>query len=648
MTQRLLISALVLLVILGALTWMVSLGRLPPADFSFSNGTEVQSLDPAVVSGAPEGRILWSIFECLVQLDPDTREARPGVAESWDVSEDGRTYTWRLRDNARWSDGTPVTAHDFYYSYRRFLDPLTAAKYSQAMWYVKNGERYTLGASKLKVGDKVEVELHERPAGTPPHARGTVLRGELVAIERDAEYADQEVADNDFGKRHTLVINVDGEDQRFRITGRPDEAANDQACKAVLIDFNEVGIRVEDDHTLVTELNDPTPFWPELVGFYAMSPVNRKCVETHGWPEWTRPENIVTNGPYEIQFRRIRDRIRLVKSDKYWDKESVQLGVIDALVVDSLITAFNLYETGQIDWSYTNPKLINRKLLAAEPPRSDFNPAPQLATYYYNFNTTREPLNDVRVRKALALALDREQILDTVGAGEPPAYALVPPGMQGYTSQECAANNVAEAQRLLAEAGYPEGVGFPRIEILYNSGAEEHETIAELVRKQWQERLGISVSGRKEEWGTYLSNSAQLNYDICRRSWIGDYMDPNTFLDMYVSNNGNNQSGYAEPEYDALIAAAGAETDPAARMEILMRAERMLMDAQPLLPVYTYVSSNLIRPNIRGFYNNLQDSHPLKAIWIDPDLEGPNEYMRDAPLYNDSQPQQTELQGAEQ
>ncbi|TWT32384.1 Periplasmic oligopeptide-binding protein precursor [Posidoniimonas corsicana] len=637
MTQRLLISALLLIGLVAGLGWLVSLGRLPPADFSFSNGTEVQSLDPAVVSGAPEGRILWSIFECLVQLDPETRQALPGVAESWEVSEDGRTYTWRLRDDARWSNGDPVTAHDFYYTYRRFLDPLTSAKYAQAMWHVKNGERYTLGASVLKPGDKVEVELHEAPDGALPHARGQVLRGELKAIERDSQFRDEEVTSKDFAKQHTLVLDVEGAERRFRMTGRTEQSDEWEPCKAVLLDFSEVGVRVVDDHTLVTELSNPTPFWPELIGFYAMSPVNQTCIETHGWPDWTAPENIVTNGPYRIQFRRIRDRIRLVKSDNYWDRDNVALEVIDALVVDSLITAFNLYETGQIDWSYTNPKLINRELLKEQPPRPDFNPARQLATYYYNFNTTREPLNDVRVRKALALALDRDQILDTVGAGEPPAYSLVPPGMPGYTSQECAANNVEEARRLLAEAGYPEGVGFPRLEILYNSGAEEHETIAELVRKQWQERLGISISGRKEEWGTYLSNSAQLNYDICRRSWIGDYLDPNTFLDMYVSNNGNNQSGYAVPEYDALIAAAAAETDPEKRMRILEQAERMLMDAQPLLPVYTYVSSNLVRPKIRGFYNNLQDSHPLRRLWIDPDLEGPNEYMADAPLYNQPQ-----------
>lgn len=630
MTQRLLISALVLLLLLGGLTWMVSLGRLPPADFSFCNESEVQSLDPAMVSGQPEGRIIWSVFEPIVQLDPKTRKAKPGVAESWDLSDDGRVYTWHLREDARWSNGEPVTADDLLYSYRRFLDPATGAEYAQAMWYVTNAKKYSQGAKALAPGDAVEIELHEQPEGALPFARGTVLRGELISVDRDAGFEGQEIAEQDYTKRHSFLVALDDGQRRFHVTRSADEPSDHDPCKAIQFDFNEVGIRAPDDHTLITELDSRTQYWPELIGFYAMSPVNRECVERHGSPEWTRAENIVSNGPYNVQFRRIRDRIRLVKSDTYWNKENVAFDVIDAIVAEQPVTQFNLYETGQIDWVPKVPPLIARELMKADPPRQDYNPGSQLATYFYWFNTTQKPYDDPRVRQALVMAIDRAEIVKIIGAGEEPSRSLVPPGIPGYEPMRCPPEDADRARELLAEAGYPEGKGFPRAQILYNSGSDQHETIAELLRKQWQKNLGITVTTRKEEWGTYINSLNRLNYEIGRQGWIGDYNDPNTFLDLLESDNGNNRSGYSSPEYDALIHAAAEEPDPERRMELLQQAEAQIMRDLPVIPIYSYVSRNLVRPNLQGFYNNVQDSHPLHALYRDDNLTGPNNFMEDA------------------
>lgn len=619
------------LLALGAAVWSVLGGRLPPADFVFNNETEVQSLDPAVTSGQPEGRIIWSVYQCLAGRDPKDQSPRPGVAESWEVTDAGRTYTWRLREDARWSDGTPVTSKDFVYSFRRFLDPMTGAKYAQAIWCVVNAARYNAGASALRVGDPVEVELLDPPAGAPPHARGEVLLGKLLAFEVDPAWEGREVPAADFGKRHGFVVEVGGATRRFAQQGSTMDPQRYEPCKQVLLDFREVGIRAPDGRTLVTELVEPTPYWPELMGFYPMAPVNQRCIETHGWPEWTYPENLVSNGPYNVEFRRIRDRIRLRKSPTFWNRDQVKLEVVDALCVDSMLTAFNMYETGQLDWLTKAPPLIARELLKQTPPRDDFQPANLLGSYFLGINITRKPLDDVRVRRALALALDPQQIVDTVCAGENPAWSYVPPGLPGYTSQRFPQRDPAEARRLLAEAGFPGGEGFPKLEILYNT-EESHRNIMELVRKQWQSVLQIDVSTRNEEWGAYLSSLQALRYDIARRSWIGDYNDPNTFLDMWVSGAGNNETGFAKPEYDRLIAQAAAEPDPAERMQLLAEAERMLATELPILPIYYYNSRNMVRPTVRGFFNNLQDSHPIEAMWVDRTAaDGEQTKQQDAP-----------------
>lgn len=615
------VTALALL--LGVVAWATMGSGLPPADFTFCNGTEVKSFDPAIVSGNPEGNILNCLFERLTRWDPETLEPMPGVAESWEISDDQLTYTFHLRDDARWSDGSPVTADDFHYAWRRFLGPRTAAEYAVLAWYIKNAHSYSRGGSGISPGDQVEVELN-LPVDATNSLRGELLHGKLVSVE-NADDPDS----------RTFLVEIDGQKQRF-------DPVDDQGavevpasgvrwCRQVLLDFREVGVEVLDSQTLRITLEHPTQYFLQLVGFYPFSPVNRKCVETHGTPLWTKPKNLVSNGPFNVLFRRIRDRIRMVKSETYWNRDAVRLGVVDALAVDSTSTALNLFMTGKADWIITVPPAALRIMLKQDPPRNDINPAPFIGCYYYMLNTTRKPLNDVRVRKALSLALDREEICSKImGAGEIPAYSLVPPGMEGYEGQTCAAEDPEEARRLLAEAGYPEGKGFPRMDILYNTD-EAHQSVAELIRKQWQRELGIQIKTRNEEWASYLSSHRQMKYNVSRRGWIGDYADPSTFLDMMVTGGEQNNTGWSNAEYDRMIKAAAQEADPEKRMQIFRQSERILMDELPILPIYFYVSKNMVKPYVRGFYNNIQDVHPVWAMWIDHDHKGPNEFMKGRP-----------------
>lgn len=601
MQNRVVIAVVLLVLALSAVAWAVLRVQLPPADFTFVNETEPKSLDWALVTGLPEHRIIGSIFEGLTRLHPKTLAPLPGAAESWEISDDKKCYTFHLRKNARWSNGKAVTAHDFIYSLRRFLDPSTAAEYAYQAWYLKNARRYSVGAKGISAGDPVEVELNERPKGSRPFARGVVLRGKLIEKEGDDDH-------------RVFIVEIEGRRHKYRSGDKGDLNQGIEPCKQVLLDFHEVGVRAIDDYTLEMRLADPTPYWLELLAYHALLPVNQECLETYGSPAWTQAEHIVTNGPYRVAFRRIRDRVRLVRNNYYWDPQRPKLEVIDALAINSQVTVYNLFATGKVDWITDAPALVLRELIKTGAAKKEFNPQPYLGTYYYLLNTNRKPLDDVRVRRALTLALNREEITRTAtGSGEVPAHSLVPLGIPGYTPERFGKEDVQEAQRLLAEAGYPNGRGFPKLEILYNTHLA-HQTIAQLVRKQWEKNLGITVSTRNEEWGSYQTSIRKFVFDAARRAWIADYVDPNSHLDMMVTDGENNNTGWSNAEYDKLIAAARAETDEARRFTLFHQAERILMDEVPIVPIYYYVDKNQVRSSVRGFYRNPLDQHPLSEL----------------------------------
>jgi oligopeptide transport system substrate-binding protein len=640
--RRTIIAWFLLVTVCAGVGWSLVAGDLPKADFTFINESEVKSVDPALITGQPEGRIAYCLFEGLVRKDPKTLEPRPAVAERWEISDDQRTYTFHLRKNAKWSDGSLVTARDFIYSWQRLLDPRTAGEFAFQAWYIKNAQNYSRGGSGIEPGDAVEVELN-LPTSAVNTVRGEILRGMLVRIdersEDDRDYVvridDQGISENTKSPSPPVIPSHD--QAGGLITFRPiDDATAAREtppegvrwCRQVLLDFREVGVKAIDDLTLEITLDNPTHYFLGLLGFYPLFPVNQKCVETYGTPGWTKAENIVTNGPYRMEFRRIRDRIRMVKNEYHWDRDNIRLGVVDALAVESLTTALNLFLTNQADWVGDVPPTAMREMMKAEPPRNDLNPAPFLSSYFYYVQTKRPPLDDLRVRKALSMALDRAEITSKLmPSGDPPSYSLVPPGIPGYQQQLTDRGNPDEARRLLTEAGYPEGRGFPRLEIVTNT-QESHQQIAELVRKQWQRELGITTRTRNEEWGAYHSSLRQGKYDLARRGWIADYADPNTFLDLFLTNSEQNSTGWSNAEFDRLIAGAAKEPDAEKRYRMLEAAETILLKELPMIPIYSYVSKNMVKPYVRGFYNNMSDEHFIRDMWIDHESEGPNEFMR--------------------
>jgi oligopeptide transport system substrate-binding protein len=518
----------------GALTILASVyclflgcgGRAVDADFVFALGAEPETIDPSISSGQPSGRVIRNIFEGLVTNDPVDLHAVPGVAKSWEVSSDGLVYTFHLRQNSVWSDGKPVTAHDFVYSWERLLNPETAARYANMLYPVVNAEPYN-------AGDITDPSL--------------------------------------------------------------------------------LGIEAADDHTLVLTLHSPCAYLLQLLCFYTLHPVPRHVVEEYG-ENWIKPENIVSNGPFLLDEWLLSQRVVFRKNPLYWDADNVHLEVAIGMTTDNINATFNLYMSGILDWTDSGgvPLFVVPELMK----RPDFHVAPYFNTYFYRFNTTRPPFDDVRVRRAFFLALNASDITTYVmRAGQQPSHSLVPQGLPGYTEARLPGRNVEEARRLMAEAGYPGGEGFPKVEVLFNT-SESHKQIAEVIQQQWNKALGIEVGLVNQEWKVYLSTTEQLDYWIARGGWIGDYLDPNTYLDLWTSDNGNNRTGFADPDYDALINRAARTLDPVKRMELLHEAEDWILNReQIILPIYTYVVQNLYdERDFEGLTPNLLNLISLKAV----------------------------------
>ncbi|OPZ63533.1 MAG: Oligopeptide-binding protein OppA precursor [Firmicutes bacterium ADurb.Bin506] len=374
--------------------------------------------------------------------------------------------------------------------------------------------------------------------------------------------------------------------------------------EGTITDENLVGVKALDQYTLQVTLEAPTPFFLQLCAFPTLMPVYRKVVEANpeGW--FQNVNNYIGNGPFKITKWEHNSKIELVPNPHYWNRSAIKLTNLTFYLIDDVQTALSMFETGQLDAFDAPPAAEIDRLIQ----QGFLHKSPYVGTYYYMFNTTAKPVNDVRVRRALAMAIDRQQLIDrVVRGGQLPALAYVPGGLPGSKAgvefRDEGGNyfteDVAAAKKLLAEAGYPDGKGFPTISILYNT-SENHKKIAEAIQEMWKKNLGIDVRLTNQEWQVYLDSRDALDYQVARAGWIGDYVDPNTFLDMWTSNNGNNDSGWKNAKYDELIFGAAKTTDQAKRAKMLHDAEKILMDEMVVMPIYFYVNLNVYKPTIKG------------------------------------------------
>ena len=502
----------------------------------WGNGTEPQSIDPHIATGVPEHHIISALMEGLIYKDGETLEPRPGVAKTWDISDDGRIYTFYLRENARWSNGDKHNAHDYVWSWWRALQPALGNLYAYMYFPIENAKAYYEGK---------------------------------------------------------------------------------------ISDFDQVGVKALDDYTLQVTLTNPIPYFLQLLDHYSTFPVHRATVEKFGAPDqrgtrWTYEGNIVGNGAFQLKEWKINRRITVERNPFYWNADKVRLNQIVFYPTENVTTEERMFRAGQLHYSGIPSDKIEVYKQAGDP---SLRIQPYLGIYFYRINVSQPHLQDKRVRRALGMTINREQLVSQIiKGGQIPAYAITPPGTMGYYPESDLKFDPDGAKKLLAEAGYPNGEGFPTTEILYNT-SEGHRKIAVALQQMWKKHLNIDVTLLNQEWKVYLDTVSNKHYAIARAGWIGDYVDPNNFLDMFLCNGGNNRTNWCNKEYDQLILerVPTAKTH-AERLEVFKQAEMMLLEEMPVIPIYVYTSNNLVHPSVKNFGRNILNQANYREFYLEPQL----------------------------
>jgi oligopeptide transport system substrate-binding protein len=493
------------------------------------NKVEPTTLDAQINTSVEEMLIETALFEGLVALGPDGFEARPGVAESWEISPDGLTYTFHLRPDARWSDGSPLTSADFLFSWERLLSPGLASSNAPLLHAIRGARAYNEGE----------------------------------------------------------------------------------------VDFAAVAVSAPDAHTLVVGLGRRTPWFLSILLHPATYPVPRAAIEAAGDFDdrssgWSRRSDLPCNGPFMIADWRPFSLLELRRNPHYWDAASVRLNAVRFFPIESINVEEIAFRGGQLHITDSVP--LNRVAgLIAEA-----NPAlrvdPYLGVYYYALNTTHAPLDNPDVRMALSLAIDREAIArKLLGGAQLPASSFTPTGLGDYAPPPLVRMDAGEARRLLARAGFPEGRGFPKLELLFNT-SENHRMIAEAVQAMWKAQLGIDVDLRNEDLNSYLATRRAGAFDIIRASWVADYPSAMSFLELLRTGGGNNHSRWGDPRYDALIDEALAAGDEEARARAFAQAEALLLESAPVIPIYQYSTVRMVSPLLKGWNPTPMDWHPFKYL----------------------------------
>ncbi|MEQ5399628.1 peptide ABC transporter substrate-binding protein [Providencia rettgeri] len=492
---------------------------------------EPASLDPVKSVGLTEAQVMRDLFEGLVNQD-DHGKPIPGVAQNWNTT-DNRIWTFTLRTDARWSNGDPVTAQDFVYSWQRLVSPVTSSPFA---WFAA-----------------------------------------LAGIN------------------------------------------NAQAIIDGKLPVEQLGVEAVDAHTLKITLNKPVPYFPSLTANFSLFPVHQGTVEKFG-NDWIKVGNLVGNGAFVLSDRVVNEKIVLVPNKNYWDHQNTVITKVTFVPINQESHATNRYLAGDLDITESFPKQRYQKLLK-DIPNEVFTPD-QLGTYYYAFNTQRAPTDDVRVRKALSMAVDRQLIANKVlGTGEKPANYFTPDVTDGFKPEKGLYNSYSQkeldqqAKVLLQQAGF--GPNHPlELTLLYNS-SENHQKIAIAIASMWKKKLGAEVKLVNQEWKTYIDSRNTGNFDVIRASWIGDFNEPSTFLSLLTSQHTGNIPKFNNPAYDSVIESASIETNAQLRNRYYNNAEAIIAKEAPIAPIYQYTNARLIKPWLKGYpINNPEDVAYSHSFYI--------------------------------
>ena len=384
-------------------------------------------------------------------------------------------------------------------------------------------------------------------------------------------------------------------------------------------DFSTVGVRAIADRTLEIELESVTPYFLSLPTHFTWWPVHPETILEHGAmtdriSKWTKAKHFVGNGPFQLESWKLNNAITVNRNPHYREAGSVHLNGIHFMPINSE-TEERAFRAGQIHITSSIPTARIDWYRSNRPQNIRFDP--YLGIYYYLINTSNGPLKDPKVRQALAYSINREQLTEYVlKGGQKPAYHFTPPNTGGYTAEVGFSYDPEKARALLAEAGFPNGQDFPTFELLYNT-SESHKTIAEAIQQMWKKELGIEISLYNQEWKVYLDSRQKSEFDIARAAWIGDYLDPYTFLSLGISDSGNNHSHWKSDHFDALMKATTQTLDPTLRFQLFQQAESELIEAMPFIPLFFYVRSLLIDESVQGWHSNILDYHPYQYLRLE-------------------------------
>lgn len=506
----------------AALIFFIGLTAPVFAESVFHRGNigEPDSLDPHLTTSGYAGNIIFDMFVGLTTIDAEANVI-PGAAESWSISEDGKLYTFKIRDGMQWSDGHPVTAHDFEYAFKRMLDPATAARGAPMLYMIENGR---------------------------------AANGGLASVE-------------------------------------------------------DIGVTAMNDRTLQIRLNAPTPFFLELI-VHRCFPVPRWAIEAHG-REWTRPENIVVNGAFILDEWVPQAFVKLKRNPRFFAADTVALDTVYHHVTEDLSSAFNRYRADELDLVVSFPPSQLDWLKENMP--EDLRISENLGLEYITFNTRKAPFDDARVRRALAMSIDREIIAERVmRGGERAAYSLIPPGSRMSYDPAFAdyrdlsqADRVSRAKELLADAGFNSGNPL-EFTFRYNS-QEVLQRVAAALANMWERGLGARVTLLNSDLNVLNADLRNGDYEVARYQWFAEHRDPSSFLYLLESEAvGDNHSKFDNAEFDRLMRANYASADISERMRLMHDAERVAMELSPITPLTYYVSKRLVKPYVEGVADNVR------------------------------------------
>lgn len=600
----------------------------------YVNGGEPESFDPAISSGQPEARIYMALYEGLVEYDPKSLDAIPAVAERWDVNNDSSEFVFHLRKNARWSNGDPINAHDFIYSLRRALSPAVASRTANLAYYIKHAQAFNSGSVFVRDPQTGRFLLEKDLAEGEPEGSVSLSQKPLGPDEREYDLADGAPAPGSDTSFHQsmhsparLVLPGSEKARTKLLTGNPKLKAAMADRELVKVTAEDVGVEAVDDYTVRISLAQPAPYFTGLAAHQLFRLVPRKVIEKHG-DAWTHPANIVTCGPFKLKSWKPYNEVVVERDPMYWDAANVHLDEIRFYVSTDHPTTMNLYKVGAAD-AVLNHSVPNAWLDVVRP-KKDFMDAAEAAITYILINVTQPPMNDLRVRRAFNMAIDKETY-SKMKRTTKPLSAFTPQGIfVGYNQPQGERFDPEQARKLLGEAGYPvthkfdgsfECEKFPTDEVKFMFASHSsNKTLAEFMQAQWKQNLGITVMLNSLEAKTYMASRGKLEYKgFALGIWGADYMDPATFLNLFLTPSGDNGSGWWDQKYADLLETANHTADKQKRYELLARAEKYMLDAQPTIPLETPSVNWVKKPYVKGLYPNPASLFAWKFVYIERD-----------------------------